>query len=194
MHAMTPVNGAIVPATIDNGRFTAKGICLTDRGLPAIWRGSRETPGTSLPSWSLWIVLVLVPSVSGCGGGKVVEPPRLFPVTGQVKYRKLPATGAIVVLHPLDKKGKLLDAKSPISTAVVDEFGRFEVRTFLPGDGAKEGEYALTMYWPTPPPLGGTPDQTGPDRWSGRFGDPNKPVVKFNVGAGGASLEPIEVE
>jgi hypothetical protein len=49
----------------------------------------------------------------------------------------------------------------------VDKEGRFAISTYLSGDGAPAGEYAITLEWLTYKPFGN--QWGGPDKLKGRY-------------------------
>ena len=66
-----------------------------------------------------------------------------FPVTGKVLVGQEPASGAFVVFHPIAGEKSTFDRPR----AQVRPDGSFEVTTFLDGDGAPAGKYAVTVEW-----------------------------------------------
>jgi hypothetical protein len=77
-------------------------------------------------------------ALAGCSDSGRVP---VFPVQGQVLFDGKPATGAHVVFHPVGKSGG--GALRPAGQ--VDHDGKFTLTTFQSGDGAPEGEYAVTV-------------------------------------------------
>ena len=85
-----------------------------------------------------WVLLVAPLLMSGgCARSGV----SLHPVAGQVLLGNRPVAEAKVVFHPLE--GQLPNGQRP--QAYTDEQGRFSLMTVKPGDGAPEGEYAITV-------------------------------------------------
>jgi hypothetical protein len=77
----------------------------------------------------------------GCSGPGDREP--VYPVQGRVLYDGKPAAHALVVFHPVGKKGK--DVPRPRAQAGPD--GTFKLTTYDADDGAPAGEYAVTVEW-----------------------------------------------
>ncbi|MCI0463975.1 MAG: hypothetical protein L0Z62_44140 [Gemmataceae bacterium] len=75
----------------------------------------------------------------GCGGG------RTFPVRGKVVYRDgKPFPGGLVVFQPVDAGNK------HSADGEIQPDGRFELRTFHPGDGVVPGKYRALISPPHP--------------------------------------------
>jgi hypothetical protein len=72
------------------------------------------------------------------------------PVEGQVLLGNQRVAEAKVVFHPTE--GQLPGGQRP--QAYTDERGRFSLMTALPGDGAPEGEYAVTVELRAPVQVG----------------------------------------
>jgi hypothetical protein len=85
------------------------------------------------------VLAALLLAVVGCSGHNGV-----YPVTGKIFYRGTPATGAIVVFHPVGDDSPM--ALRP--SGVVDAQGEFHLTTHRPKDGAPEGVYSVAIYWP----------------------------------------------
>ncbi|MCL4206365.1 MAG: hypothetical protein KJ000_28115 [Pirellulaceae bacterium] len=102
-----------------------------------------------------------------------------FPVTGQVYVDGQTAAGLQVNLHPLEG----FDAADPtVSSAVTEQDGRFAVSTYRAGDGAPEGQYALTFEWKKFDLISKT--YSGPDQLNGRCSDPQKSPWRCSVNRG----------
>jgi hypothetical protein len=95
---------------------------------------------------------------------------------GQGKDRK-PAAGAVVVFHPAAPAA----GDVPRPTAHVGEDGTFELTTYVKGDGAPAGAYAITIEWiPPRPPPPHRPKQIG-DRLKGRYSDSQRSKISYSV-------------
>src|SRR5262245_54543042 len=90
------------------------------------------------------ILLLVLTCGCGAGGDEVI------PVAGKVLVNGKPAAGARIFFHPqgrsLNRRG---NGASPTPMAVVSEDGAFVPTTYDPQDGLPEGEYAVTLIWPT---------------------------------------------
>jgi len=117
----------------------------------------------------------------GCDVGRKA----VYPVSGQVvDTAQKPAAGAMVVFHPV---GGTADAPRAVGT--VDDAGRFTLTTYVQGDGAAAGEYAITVIWIPPKRTPVDPEQ--PDRLGGRYARPDSsPIPWFKVEKGAANQVP----
>ena len=146
---------------------------------------NHQPPSTLPQSASLQTTRILLLGLWLCAGcGHTVPPVELYPVIGTVALQGKPAMGSIVMLHPLSKEGKLLDRTAVRSHGIVDSDGHYRIQTFLPADGVKPGQYAVTIAWPQPAAPGATPDQTGPDRLNGRYSNPERPLRTVTISPG----------
>lgn len=113
---------------------------------------------------------------------------------GYVTVKGEPAVGAIVRLFPLVPQA---DTKTPvIPTGVVNEEGLFELTSYSTGDGAPEGEYAITIEWPDPTmsaTQSATPEDP-PDRLLHRFSDPKRSKLKASISAEDNLLDEISLD
>src|SRR5262245_42998497 len=75
----------------------------------------------------------------GCGGEERVK---VHPVEGKLSVSGTPAANARIAFHPLGRPS------NPLPVATTDADGAFRLTTFQAGDGAPEGEYAVTVIWP----------------------------------------------
>lgn len=90
---------------------------------------------------SLWLAPALLVACAGCGGGD--SGPGLNPVRGVVTKSGAPLADAVVTFYATDPQA--LSSGVPVPKGRTDSEGVFELRTFDPGDGAKAGEYAVTI-------------------------------------------------
>src|SRR5207302_444447 len=102
---------------------------------------------TTLTRGRVWPLALLVPAlfVSSCGeSGRRPA----YPVHGRVLFEGAPIANAQVVLHPLaeDKAHPV----RPTGRAAPD--GSLTLTTYTAGDGAPEGEYAVTVELRRRPP------------------------------------------
>lgn len=90
-------------------------------------------------------VAVLVPML-GCGGYPLPEgAKKVFVVRGELKFQGAPMDGAVVTFYT-DPPTAGTSSLSPTGTA--DESGKYALTTYLKDDGAPEGNYRVTIYWP----------------------------------------------
>lgn len=87
-------------------------------------------------------VAVVLLGLLGCG--KTDDRKPVFPVEGRLTFNKEPMGGAMVTFHPLGDT----NPRALRSQATADADGRFQMTTYLAGDGVPAGEYAVTVYWP----------------------------------------------
>jgi len=125
-------------------------------------------------------------AVAGCGSeGKTIP---VYPTSGRLLTDKgEPAAGATVSFHPVGRAEVL----PFVPHGGVGADGTFRLTSYAAGDGAPEGEYAVTVTWRTNSPEG---DPIGPDRLKGKFADPKKPVGRVTVRAGENTLGPFELK
>jgi hypothetical protein len=90
----------------------------------------------------LLAVLGLV-SVTGCGTAGDVEREKTVPVTGIVTYNGTPVADASVGLVPDAPPGPNPPGRGAFGRT--DAQGRFELMTFVAGDGAVPGNYKVTV-------------------------------------------------
>ncbi len=140
--------------------------------------GLAMIPPTHAPIFRRTVVpAILVLCVPSCGSDR----PPCYPVHGEIFVTqgkdRTPAAGAVVVFHPaVPASGDV-----PRPTAHVGEDGKFVLTTYVKGDGAPVGDYAITIEWVPPrPPPPYRPKQTG-DRLQGRYSDPRTSQMRYSV-------------
>ncbi len=108
---------------------------------------------------SRWVALALLASGSfiGCGDSGRVP---VYPVRGKVTLDGKPAVGAYIKFIAVNPNEK---TKWMIPKGIVDSAGNYRLDTYVTGDGAPEGEYGVTINWPTPEE--DTEPNTFPDVW-----------------------------
>jgi hypothetical protein len=79
-------------------------------------------------------------------GGCTKSEEALVPVTGRVLVDGKPAAGAAIAFHPAD------DTNGTHPVAQVDANGDFQLTTIRAGDGARPGDYRVTLTWYVSPP------------------------------------------
>ena len=140
------------------------------------------------------MLMVLLPLVSGCGpDGPDMKP--VYPVYGSVLVNDKPAEGAVVMFHPLPIESGRFEMIRSRGTVTAD--GTFQLTTYNTDDGAPEGDYAVTVYWPGD--RGGRPDPNDessdlpPDRLGLRYADAATSNIKVHVAAPETRLDPFEL-
>jgi hypothetical protein len=122
----------------------------------------------------------------GCGRA---EPARLptFPVEGQVLLNNKPLANAQVVLHPVPATEGVLPA-----TAQTDKEGKFIATTYVTGDGAVQGQFAVTVQH-YPLIKNGDSYQRGPNSLPTKLATPQSTDWKITVTDSGAKLPPKKI-
>ena len=83
-------------------------------------------------------------SLAGCNRA---EPPvPVHPVSGKVFYDGKPAEGVRVFLQPISAPAVPKIPCNPHGVTQAD--GSFTLTTYVEGDGAAEGSYKVTLFWP----------------------------------------------
>lgn len=100
-----------------------------------------KVPSRSGCAWLAGLLCLL----AGCGQ-KPAAPRPVYPVHGRVTSKGAPADRVRVVFF---STGTPAPGNNP--AAWTDADGRFELSTLSPKDGAPEGEYVVTLYWPAVP-------------------------------------------
>jgi hypothetical protein len=128
-------------------------------------------------SWLVvWFALAM--GLAGCSS-QVAD---VVPVSGKITYKGAACDGALVVFHP-SESGRLNDPK-PVG--ITDADGNYNLTTFAQNDGAAPGQYGVTVVWNAPAKdarisLSGEGSPSGPDKLSGRYGNPASPKLKAKV-------------
>ena len=93
----------------------------------------------------LLCAVVAAVTLAGCRQKQAhFEHHEVHPVEGQVNWNGEPLQGATVTFHPLAWKADP-GTREPYGVTGAD--GRFKVRTYKDGDGAPEGQYAITALY-----------------------------------------------
>ena len=114
-------------------------------------------------------------------------------VGGSVFVVGKPAVGAKLFFHPVDA-GFNPRALRPF--AEVAEDGTFELSTYLADDGAPEGDYVVTIYWPAPKKLFKgkfEDDSLAPDRLKDLYSNPRTSKLRAHINCGDNLLPPFEL-
>ncbi|MBY0513262.1 MAG: hypothetical protein K2P78_05050 [Gemmataceae bacterium] len=114
----------------------------------------------------------------------------VYAVNGKVLREGKAAVGAMVILHKVGGDDKR--ALKPFGRAKSD--GTFQITTYTTDDGAPEGEYIVTLVWPTPPPPNQPDAEEGPDRLKGRLADPKTSKWRVKVEKKPLELEPFQID
>jgi hypothetical protein len=129
------------------------------------------------------VLLAMVVTITGCGRGEtdqqllkrlVPNASATKPVTGIVTVDGVPVKDLWVTLHPTDPEQKLRPR------AQTDPQGRFQITTYVGGDGAPSGDYTITIEWLRFSRLGGA-GWVGPDKLDNQYSDPKTTSLKVTV-------------
>jgi hypothetical protein len=127
--------------------------------------------------------LVLAGALLGTGCGQRDA----YPVRGRVLYEGKPAVGAVVFLHPVD----LSEPTRSRPSGRVGKDGSFSISTPNLGDGAKPGEYLVTVVWRAEAGPGDSEEDE--DLLPARYLDPKTSGLRITVKAGANDLEPFDL-
>jgi hypothetical protein len=136
------------------------------------------------------LILVLLILGFGCSAKQNANRPKVHPVSGKILVAGKPAVGAQVVLFETDRAGT--NAYRPHGKVGVD--GIYRLTTFTTNDGAPDGDYALTVTWPSPPVKGQSEDEDGPDRFAKRYADYRRPAAQIKITSEINELAPIDLK
>ena len=137
-------------------------------------------------------VFPLAFAVVGCGDAKLAT----VPAGGKVLFKKTtPASGALVVFHPVDDAFERKIGGKPFAT--VKDDGTFTLTTKEQDDGAPEGDYVVTVDWQRKSTAkmslsgegGGGTAQLNP-----KYGNPKMPVFKCTVKKGDKNEFVLDVD
>ena len=150
-------------------------------------------PVSAHRAFALAALLLSLSSLSaGCGEAEIDQVP-VFPVRGKLLVGSQPAAGAMLTLHPATAAA----ATSLRSLAIVAEDGQYEFTTYRSADGAPQGEFVLTAYWPDARRATQDPDgeseQLPPDLLGGRFSNPSRSPLRIRVTPGENHLAPLDL-
>lgn len=141
------------------------------------------------PAWVLASACLL-----GCGDSGDVDRKPVSPVRGEVFADGEPAAGAMITFHP----AATAKAGSLRSQAVVDGEGKFALSTYVAGDGAPEGGYVVTVYWPDrrreKRDMDGENEELPPDRLRGQYSSPQTSPLRAAVGRGPVAFARVDLE
>ncbi|MCC7425192.1 MAG: hypothetical protein IT428_33395 [Planctomycetaceae bacterium] len=101
-----------------------------------------------------------------------------------------PAEHAAIAFHPVNRT----EWASATSRGVVDREGRFTLTTYAVNDGAPEGEYVVTVYWPDRPlNPAGEGDNLPTDRLGRRFASAAQSRLRARLGRQAATLARVDL-
>ncbi len=126
-------------------------------------------------------------SLNGCGNSS-----GLHPVRGKVLCQGEPAAGAVVYFHRTNVTDPM---GQQISQGVVQQDGTFELAGAT-GKGALPGEYVVLIEWKegSGQMPGRDPSFSAPDRFQGKYLDPQNPRFQVQVKAQKNQLPAFELE
>lgn len=148
---------------------------------------SRPQSSAALRSVALLVLTVtlLVASLTGCSGSDRLP---VHPVQGQITFNGKPLANAFVVLHPKSPT----ESRHGPAQAQTDADGNFRVTTYETGDGAPEGEYAVTVTYHRLQKTGES-FAPGPNVLAPKIASPETTDITVRVAAGPNSLQPLDV-
>jgi hypothetical protein len=112
--------------------------------------------------------------LAGCSGGP--KHPPTYPVAAKLSVNSESPTGAVVVLHP--RGGSVAESDRPVAKVGPD--GTLLVTTYDEGDGAPEGEYAVTVEWHKLVTQNGEP-APGPNVVAPEYASPESTPIRITV-------------
>jgi hypothetical protein len=118
---------------------------------------------------------------AGCGQRET------YPVRGTVLYEGKPAVGAVVFLHPAGASEPMRSRPS----GRVGKDGSFSITTPNLGDGAKPGDYLVTVVWRAEAGPGDSEEDE--DLLPARYLDPKTSGLRITVKPGQNDLEPFNL-
>jgi hypothetical protein len=129
------------------------------------------------PSLVAGVFCALALLVSSCGGQKRAP---VYPVKGEVSVMGKPATGALVVFHPVGNEAP--QALRP--SGYVREDGSFSLTTYTPDDGAPEGDYRVVVSWTDPTARPDPATGEVPNKLPSRYANPTTSGLSAKVEPG----------
>ena len=157
---------------------------------------SRVKPSRLAPAW-----LALLATALGCGGKDRLE---VAPVSGQILYKGQGVPRATVIFHPDGASATKAGRLRPFAYA--DDEGKFQLKTYVTGDGAPPGDYRVCIIAASVGPAARTKDQpvsAGPDSAgpsiqippaiTERYANVETSGIKVEVKEGENILDPFEL-
>lgn len=127
--------------------------------------------------WCLVLTLL-----AGCQSSEPPDVPRspAFPVKGRLYVGSTVAANARIAFHPLDPQR----SQGRCAVAITRKDGSFELTTYKLNDGAPEGDYTVTVTWPSdtmPDDECECLDPLQHDRFHGKYADPRASLLAATV-------------
>jgi hypothetical protein len=110
---------------------------------------------------------------------------KTYPITGRILVDGQPAEGVQVILRAT----KVDPAEPLVPAGTTDGSGKFAIASYLPGDGAAEGEYKMTATWKRL--VMGRP--SGKDKLGDRYSKPESAPKTITVTNGPVDLGDIQL-
>lgn len=128
-----------------------------------------------------WLVLLSLALVPGCASReKGADRVKVYPVEGKLLVLGRPAGEATVAFHAVDK----VRSGVRVPCCITRANGTFRLTTYELDDGAPEGEFTITIYWPHDPSLASECACTGlttHDRLFGLYSDPATSALRATI-------------
>ena len=142
----------------------------------------------------LCLCATILLAASGCNktpDGPTLVQDKVTKVTGKLLINGKPEQQVLVKLHRIgvpDANAKTSQLLSKEAFTAAD--GSFSIGTYSGGDGAPDGEYAVTFQWGMRNLLGG--DYAG-DLFGGKYNDPTKSEKKITIAGAPIDMGVIEL-
>jgi hypothetical protein len=139
-------------------------------------------------AYRIWLgVTLALLSTTLCSCRKSYQEVSVYPTSGKVTVKTVPAVGAYVTFHPEGDVG-MTKGNKPFARA--DKDGAFQVTTYETHDGAPQGDYRVTVYWPENPDARGP----SPDRLKGKYANPATTPLKATIDPKKVDLPAFELQ
>ncbi|MBI1832192.1 MAG: hypothetical protein HYR84_12175 [Planctomycetes bacterium] len=116
----------------------------------------------------------------------------VFPARGKVVLKSgAAAEGVLVIFTPTADVDPAKDWPDGFPRATTEKDGTFVLTTYEPGDGIPVGQYAVTMLWTLRDAT--NKERSGPDKFGGRFANPQKPAWTVTIREGENDLPTFTV-
>ena len=129
------------------------------------------TTHTQQTSRAYGLAVIFAASVLASQGCSDAESPT-YPTELEVFVNKKPATGALVVLHPV---ASAIDHNTRRPSGTVDSTGNVKFSTLSQDDGAPPGDYTVTVVWHDEIKGPDNTKELSSDKLRGRYAKPNSP-------------------